>query len=652
MPITLNNSNISVTYNTGSNYIIENVKSDLYVRGTTSGNLSPEPTVSPTLTTNIATFTHSEGTENQTHHTIYFPENTVCDILMIGGGGSGGTAISGGGGAGACIVAIGQTFTPGIYTIRVGKGGLGGIFSSSSVVQRTSTDGSDSSIFNQQGNEIFRAVGGGRGGGLESPDTETEYIGKTGGCGGGAGFWQGNSGRSGGSASTLNIVNGVSNRGPSVTSTYGVYGNSGGSMQQWTNGNYSTANAGGGGGIGAAGASGVASTNRSGVGGNGLNAVTINSVTYNFSNHFANGGVFGVNGYIGGGGGGGSYSNSPAKISGGLGGGGTGDCAPNKTTFSDAPTNGAANTGSGGGGACGNAGANGGDGGSGIVIIKVISPTTNKYLFFNYLPAQPTLNYTLTFPIRTIANFNNSGDKVMSGQYTVSVRTTQSTITPTQGQNLQDRLYFTSNLGIRYHTLNPIKTTEGAQWTYSSTNPNVYHLGSVGIGTTSPEYSLDVRGNIFTSVGGYTQTGTENWIIQSDRRIKENIVKASYEKCLENVKKIELYNFNFKDNYVNTNDRNQLGFIAQEVQEIYPKAVIVKPDEKIEDLLRINTTQIKYTLYGAVRSLIEKVERIEERVDKLYKLAIPDVEIKEITSKITEIFESTSNIILPAQNIP
>ena len=49
MPITLNNSNISVTYNTGSNYIIETVKSDLYVRGTTSGNLSSEPTVSPSI---------------------------------------------------------------------------------------------------------------------------------------------------------------------------------------------------------------------------------------------------------------------------------------------------------------------------------------------------------------------------------------------------------------------------------------------------------------------------------------------------------------------------------------------------------------------------------------------------------------------------
>jgi len=623
MPISLENtSNIRVTYNTGSNYIIETVKSDIYVRGTTSGNLSFEPTVSPTLTSNIGVFTHSGGTENQTPHTIFFPENTVCDILMIGGGGGGGIVDAGGGGAGACIVAIGQTFTPGIYTISVGKGGLGGIFSSTEVIIRNSTDGNNSSIFNQQGNEIFRAVGGGRAGGLESARAATDYIGKNGGCGGGAGFWQGNSGRSGGSASTLNIVNGVSNIGPSVTSTYGVYGNSGGSMQQWTNGNYSTANAGGGGGIGTAGSSGTASTNRSGVGGNGLNAVTINSVTYNFSNHFANGGVFGVNGYIGGGGGGGGYTNSPAKISGGLGGGGTGDCAGNNTVFSDAPTNGAANTGSGGGGACGNVGANGGDGGSGIVIIKVISPTTNKYLFFNYLPAQPTLNYTLNFPTRTIANFNNSGDEVMNGQYTVSVRTTQSTITPTQGQNLQDRLYFTSNLAIRYHTLNPIKTAEGAQWTYSSNNPNVYHLGSVGIGTTSPEYSLDVRGFIYSSSGGYTSSALTKWSVLSDRRIKENIVKASYDKCLENVKNIELYNFNFKDNYVNTNDRHQLGFIAQEVQQIYPKAVevsrmIMNLEEKIDDLLTLNTTQIDYTLYGSVKCLIQKLENIKIKMEQI-----------------------------------
>ena len=90
----------------------------------------------------------------------------------------------------------------------------------------------------------------------------------------------------------------------------------------------------------------------------------------------------------------------------------------------------------------------------------------------------------------------------------------------------------------------------------------------------------------------------------------------------ENVKNIELYNFNFKDNYVNTNDRHQLGFIAQEVQQIYPKAVevsrmIMNLEEKIDDLLTLNTKQIDYTLYGAVKCLIQKLENIKIKMEQI-----------------------------------
>jgi len=217
-----------------------------------------------------------------------------------------------------------------------------------------------------------------------------------------------------------------------------------------------------------------------------------------------------------------------------------------------------------------------------------------------------------------------------------------------------------SPLSIRYNLLNPILDPIGAQWTYNSSNTNVYHMGSVGIGTTSPEYSLDVRGFIFTSVGGYTQTGSENWVVQSDRRIKENIVKASYEKCLDNVKKIELYNFNFKDNCVNTNDKNQLGFIAQEVQQVYPKAVEVgrmtlDNNQGINDLLTLNTTQIKYTLYGAVKNLIERVENIESRVEQIYNMTLSS-NIKSSSSNISITFITpltplTSNITTNTSNI-
>jgi hypothetical protein len=184
------------------------------------------------------------------------------------------------------------------------------------------------------------------------------------------------------------------------------------------------------------------------------------------------------------------------------------------------------------------------------------------------------------------------------------------------------REFVSNSLSIRYNLLNPVLDPIGAQWTYNTSNTNVYHMGNVGIGTKSPEYQLDVRGSIYSSLGGYTQTGLTTWSIASDRRIKENIVKASYEKCLENVKNIELYNFNFKDNCVNTNDKHQLGFIAQEVQQVYPKAVevskmILNTNETIDDLLSLNTTQIDYTLYGAVKNLIEKIEDIDNELGNI-----------------------------------
>jgi hypothetical protein len=164
-------------------------------------------------------------------------------------------------------------------------------------------------------------------------------------------------------------------------------------------------------------------------------------------------------------------------------------------------------------------------------------------------------------------------------------------------------------------------------------------MGNVGIGTTNPGYQLDVRGNIYSSTGGYTGSTLTTWTVLSDRRIKENIVKASYEKCLDNVKNIELYNFNFKDNCVNTNDRHQLGFIAQEVREVYPKAVevnkmILNTNETIDDILTLNTTQIDYTLYGAVKNLIEKIDNI-------------DIELENLGSNITynkDLIRNTSNI--------
>ena len=283
--------------------------------------------------------------------------------------------------------------------------------------------------------------------------------------------------------------------------------------------------------------------------------------------------------------------------------------------------------------------------------------STNKSLRIpslssSYYP-NSSLNYNLSFPVPTfVNNISTSSNIILQGDYTVNIlSSTSSQIIPNGGQinilNSSSTLALpTSNITLNYHLRNPFTDPKGAQWTYNSANPNVYHLGNVGIGTKTPSYPLHVNGNMFVSSTAFSGSGQTTWSGPSDRRIKENIVKASYEKCLENVKNIELYRFNFKNNnIVNTNDYNQLGFIAQEVQNVYPKAVEVNMIKdktgEIPDLLSLNTTQIDYTLYGAVKELIKKVEFLEEKLEENENSNMMLSDVSDVPN------EPSSNIVEP-----
>jgi hypothetical protein len=737
MPITLNHSNIGVQYNTGSNYIIETVKSDLYLRNTRTditSNLLAEPL--PAFTESIRTFAHSGGTETQTSHTIIVGQNTICDVLVVGGGGCGGRS---GGGGGAVIYTQNVLFPTGTYSIKVGNGGIS--IKSGDLNNTQGANGNDSEIlFNTT--TIFRAKGGGFGG------PNNPAAGGTGGSGGGSENTANNSAVSNANIISTNTLSSsfttLTNQSPNGST---IRGNIGGKGAVHSSFYYYLG--GGGGGAGSAGGNGNTTNNTSGSGGDGVNIDITGSLVM-----YGSGGAGSIyNDYSFG-------ANNITAISGPVSsGGGTGAYASRtQSIFGSVPT---AGQGGGGGGWSVNGLTNqqiyARDGGSGIVIIKFKSiiaipegnPITHKrlnytrslstitYDFTNYnteatwkayaatvpnftysldsflssfdpdavwtgnpvvgwvqmtLPSgynfltityglgsrgeedvrllingvlkssatttnriitysqaynigdvvrieetfstmsanfifdfknSQTQTYTLNFPVPTIADINNNSNIVLRGAYDISLSITNSSIIPKTGQYIIPPTTFsTSNISIRYNLLNPTLDPVGAQWTYNSSNTNVYHMGNVGIGTKSPEYHLDVRGSIYSSLGGYTQTGLTTWSIASDRRIKENIVKASYEKCLDNVKNIELYNFNFKDNCVNTNDKHQLGFIAQEVQQVYPKAVevskmILNTNETIDDLLSLNTTQIDYTLYGAVKNLIEKIEDIDNELGNI-----------------------------------
>ena len=327
---------------------------------------------------------------DKTNYSITFPDDTLCDVLVVGGGGGGGMDMGGGGGAGGYIykqnyLAEANKTIP----IYVGDGGVGApasnTFGQPSVHHYTiNAKSGNNSAFGD-----LIAYGGGYGG--SAPHTDT--------LGGGGG-----PGGSGGGSSGYGPSNQIVKAGIGIKSQ----GNRGAYGRQ----NYYSGGGGGAGEIGGGGEDGAAARQR---GGNGK---------YND--------IIGTGYYWAGGGGGSGYSTTGGN--GGLGGGGGG--AVNTTYGGSGYNNGepgggggtnshanrpggnaGKHTGGGGGGGSHYQGYNkGGDGGSGIVIVRY----TSSYGEYNYEGQwkhdvdKPTIKYLGNVGIGTKADdkytLNVNGD--------------------------------------------------------------------------------------------------------------------------------------------------------------------------------------------------------------------------------------------------
>jgi hypothetical protein len=143
--------------------------------------------------------------------------------------------------------------------------------------------------------------------------------------------------------------------------------------------------------------------------------------------------------------------------------------------------------------------------------------------------------------------------------------------------------------------------------------------------------SVDTDYIKITSSGAISNpAGTASWNTGSDRRIKENIERASYDKCYDNINRLELNRFSYIEGFNTVNkDNKQLGFIAQEVYDVFPKSIssqgYYSDALNIPDLLSIDVSQINYTLYGAVKKLIE-INDGDEALMKNYEERLKNIE--------------------------
>ena len=130
----------------------------------------------------------------------------------------------------------------------------------------------------------------------------------------------------------------------------------------------------------------------------------------------------------------------------------------------------------------------------------------------------------------------------------------------------------TNNYGVRI--INP--PASATSWAlYSDATAQSYFAGSVGIGTTTPAYKLEIS----TDSAGKPGVGGL-WTVVSDERIKSDIVPANLDRCYEIVKSVPLKYFGFAPGVYTDDqiqDKHNLGWIAQDVQKVFKNAVSVKP---------------------------------------------------------------------------
>lgn len=135
---------------------------------------------------------------------------------------------------------------------------------------------------------------------------------------------------------------------------------------------------------------------------------------------------------------------------------------------------------------------------------------------------------------------------------------------------------------------------------------NILENGNTGIGTNNPTTKLFVNGDITAN----SVAGT------SDRRFKTNI--RPVENAIDKVKALRGVYFNWNQKDFPEKDfgtQNELGFIAQEVEQIVPE-IVVKEKTK-EEYRSVKYDKLVALLVEAIKEQQKQIEQLQVKVKKL-----------------------------------
>ena len=139
---------------------------------------------------------------------------------------------------------------------------------------------------------------------------------------------------------------------------------------------------------------------------------------------------------------------------------------------------------------------------------------------------------------------------------------------------------------------------------YGSSKMFIQNDGDVGIGTIGPSYKLHVNGSV-AGVGAYNNLSDVNW--------KKNIQDITY--GIDKILQLKPITFNWlNEDY---GDRINIGFIAQEVEEIIPNMVTTAEDGTkslaITDLIPVLTKAIQEQQV-IIESQASEIEQLKSQI--------------------------------------
>ncbi len=148
---------------------------------------------------------------------------------------------------------------------------------------------------------------------------------------------------------------------------------------------------------------------------------------------------------------------------------------------------------------------------------------------------------------------------------------------------------------------------------FHTTTGNIMQItgdGLVGILRAPTTNQLEINGTASKSAAG-------GFLANSDSRLKKNIVTISPTEALEKVLSLRGVTYEWNDNKTGMNrpEGTQLGFVAQEIQQVFPEKVT----EDKQGYLQTAYGDYDPIIFQAIKALSDKIDKLEKENEELKK---------------------------------